>query len=147
MICRKRLAIMVRGQQNIIAIQVGKRNIGSESLLGMDQHEFGFSFRFDQMQNLAEWHSFPLVIKTAPAGYTVKIACVLDARQLVEFLPRKPRRLLYQSPDAEIPFRWIKSRDRAVVQHRPFQRKRLSRRQTPFPQHLLLFVFALITAE
>jgi hypothetical protein len=67
----------------------------------------------------------------AQEGYTL--------RQPAKCLPYQPQRRFHHPIDPEIPFRRVESRHAPGMQHRPFNRKRLARRQPPFRSRLLLF--------
>src|SRR5947209_2384514 len=147
MIRRQRPAIMVRGQQDVVTIEISQRDIGRESLLGMYQNIFGFRFGHYQLQKFPERDTFPLVVKAAPAGDAMEITGVFGARQLVEFVPGKLQWVLDQAPHPEVPLSGVEARNRAVMQHRPFQRERLAGWKAAFAEHLLLFLFAFVVTE
>ncbi len=125
MIRRERLAIMMRGKQHVVTIQIGQRNVGREALFGMHQDKLRFRLQLDQLQHFLECHALPVIVKAAPARDAMKVAVRLDLGQTVEFVPGQPDRLLHQTANAEIPPRRIKARHRAVMQHRPLQGQRL----------------------
>src|SRR5262249_9637623 len=113
----------------------------------MYQYILGLRFRLSASQDFAHGNAGPAVVEAAPTRDAVKVACGLDARELIEFFPVQAERMLDKSGDAKIPMRRIESWNRPVMQDRPLQRKRLPRRQTSFATHLLLFAFALVARE
>src|SRR5882724_8271180 len=97
----------------------------------MHQQILRFRLEYYQLKNFLKRDALPAIVKTAPAGDAMEIAVRFDFGQFVEFFPFEPNRLFYQPPNMEIPSLWIKARNRAIVQHRPLQRKRLAGRQAP----------------
>src|SRR5260370_28265538 len=71
----------MRGEKDIVAIQVGQGNVGSEALLGVDQHVSGFGLGLSQLQYFLEGNPLPVVFQAAPAGNAVECAlCSRDAQ-------------------------------------------------------------------
>src|SRR5262249_44141289 len=101
----------------------------------------------DQLQHFLKRNALPVIIKAAPARDAVEVTVGLGRGQAVELLPGQPHRLLHQPSDTEVPACRVKTRHRAIVQHRPLQRERLPRRQAAVALHLLLFGFALVAGK
>src|SRR5947209_6742303 len=87
MIRRKRLAIMMSRQQDVVTIEIGKRNVGGKTLLCVDQDMTGLRLGLDQLDDFLEGDALPVIVKAAPAGDAMKVAGVFDAGQLVELVP------------------------------------------------------------
>src|SRR5579859_7478957 len=144
---RKRLAIMMRGQQNIVAVQINERDIGREPLSGVNEHMAGFRCGFYQFQNFAKRYPLPLIVKTAPARNAMKITHALNARQVAEFFPCPAGGRFNRAPNPEFPFRRLEFGNRAVMQHRPLQSERLPWRK-PFGRlHLPLFFLSFVSRK
>src|SRR6516165_547867 len=134
-------------QQHVVTIKISKRDIGGVALLGVCEQVLRRLLRNCQFHDLPEGNSLPLIIEAAPARHTMEVACNRDPRKAAEVFPRKLDRILYQTKDTKIPTRRFETRNRSLVQNRPFQGERLPGRQTSFLPHLLLFFFALIAGE
>ena len=74
------MPVMMRGQQHIVTIQVGQRNIRRVALLRMDQDELCFRLSLRQLQHFLELHAIPMIIKSAPSRDAVEIAVTVKAR-------------------------------------------------------------------
>src|SRR5207237_4804993 len=123
---RERLAIMMCRQKDLVAIQIRQGNIGSKALLRMHQHVHNSGLQLHSTQHFAESHAFPFVIETAPTGHTVKIAGSSDLREPAEFVPRNTERVYHGAIDPKIPIPGITNRNRAIMQNRTLQNKRLA---------------------
>ena len=78
MIRRERLAVVMSGEQHLLAIEIRQRDVGRESLLGVHQHmSCTGSFSLHTPQDLAKGHAVPPVVEPAPARDAMKIAGVL----------------------------------------------------------------------
>jgi len=126
---RQRFAVMMRGEQDAIAIEIGQRHVGRVALFGMDENSRGPSVGHRSFQNLFHGHAGPTVIEATPTRHTVKVAVVCGAGQFSEFPPVKLQRILYETVDPEIPPLRIESRYRPVMKNRPFECQGLARRQ------------------
>ncbi len=71
---RKRLTVMMSGQQDIVTIQISKRDISGEALLSVYQNMRRFSLRIDSTKHFPKRHALPLIVKAAPTRDAVKIA-------------------------------------------------------------------------
>lgn len=147
MVCGQRLSIVVSREQDIIPIQVCQRNICRIPLFGMNEHMARLRFQTDEFKHLAKSDPFPGIVKSAPARDAMEITYRFDLWKQVELLPGEADRNFNRSPDTEIPGTWIKTRDRTIVQDRPFQCERLPRRQAPGIAHIALSLFALVAGE
>src|SRR3954453_11981645 len=77
----------------------------------------------------------------------MKIARDGHPRPSVEFFPADFDGVLDQATDLELPSCRIEARDRAVVQHRPLQGERLTRRQASRFLYLVFALLALVPLE
>ncbi len=80
MVRREWLAIMMRGQKNIIAVQISQGNVCRKTLLRVYQNMSGLSFWLDPSDEFTESDALPSVVKTAPARDTVKVTRVAGLR-------------------------------------------------------------------
>src|ERR1700704_7083738 len=115
MVRRKRLAIMVRGEENIIAVKISQRNVCRESLLGVNQNMLRFRLEIDEFEHFLKRDALPIIVKAAPARNTMKVAVGLYTWHFAEFIPRQPHRLFHQAANAEVPARWVEAGDGAVM--------------------------------
>ncbi len=136
MVRTERLAVMMRRYQHYFPIQIHKRHVGGISLLRMHQNITCFGSRLDKLQDLPHRHSTPSIVESTPARYTMKITGPLHSRKLRELCPSPTNRIRNQPVRAKIPRSRIKSGHRPVMQHRPFQRQGLPRRQPSLRLHL-----------
>ena len=147
MVGRERFAVVMGGEEHIVAIEVGERHVRGVALLGVHEHVIGFRPELHQLQNVTEENARPRVVKAAPARDAVEVAADLRFRQAVEFLPAQPQRFLDQPAQVEIPLRGIEARHRSVMQHGPFQGERLPRRQASRLPHFAFALLALVAFE
>src|SRR5882672_3315379 len=141
------LSVVVSGEQNFRAVEIGQRHIGGESLFGVDQHICRFRLGTNASQQFLEGHAVPAVVEAAPSSYTMEIAGSLDFGQSVELFPTQPERRINQSGYAKVPGLRVKPRHRTIVQHRPLERERLAGRQKALALLQLLEFFTIAALE
>src|SRR5262245_41695354 len=81
------LPVMVGGQKHVVAIQVGERYVGGESLLGVSEHVRGLGLGLHSFQDLTKAHALPVSDKADPASDAVKRAMGTHRGQTIELLP------------------------------------------------------------
>src|SRR3954465_2676839 len=107
MVGRERPAVMMRGEQHVLAIEVGERDVGGESLLRVDEHVGGSWIGLHALHHFAEGDASPAIVEAAPARDAVEVTRDVEARESVEFFPREAERAADYSPDLEVPTRGI----------------------------------------
>ena len=73
MVCRERLAVMVRGKEHIVAVKIDQRNVGGETLFGMDQYILRVRLEFYQLKNFLKCDALPVIVKAASARDAMEI--------------------------------------------------------------------------
>ena len=79
-ICAQGLAVVMCGEQDFLAVEVGQGDVGREPLFGVDQDVGCFRLGMNSRQQLAEGYAVPVIVEAAPSRYTVKIAGARGAR-------------------------------------------------------------------
>lgn len=129
---RERGSIVDVGKKNVIKFELRERQVGRESLLGVDRHEPALGTRPARLQHRAKRDAFPEIVVTTPARDAMDVAVHLGARQLPELFPVPALDALHESVHPEIPTGQVHLRHRAVMQHGPLLRQDLSRGKPGF---------------
>lgn len=138
----KRLAVMVEGKEYVGVQQIFERHVGGVAFLGKDEREVSLRLWVDEFHDVGEEDAFPAIIEAAPARDAMKIGSDFVLRKSAKLVPGEPFRFFDVAGNFEVPFRRVEVRDAAVMKHRPFQRERLSRRQTAFGLGFVFQFFA-----
>ena len=147
MIGRKRLAVMARGKQDIVAVEVWERDVGSESLLGVNEDESSAKLQLHATENLAKSHALPSIVEATPAGDAMKIARDPHPWQRLKLAPGEAQLRFDGTVDPEVPSFGIEARNGTVVQDWPLQGERLTWRKAAFRFHKGFAFFALLAFE
>src|SRR6185312_10038374 len=89
----ERLAVVMRGQQNVIAMEICERNVGGITLLCVYEYVRCVCLRSSAGENFAHSYSLPGIVEAAPARYAMEIAGGVNSGELIELSPRKPQRV------------------------------------------------------
>ena len=135
-------AIVLGGEQDLRAEQVGKGDVGGVALVGKDQDVSGSGPGFGAIEDIGEADTFPMVVEAAPAGDTMKIACGFALRKGAKFFPGQAQGSFDEAGDFEVPSGRIENRNAAVVKNRPFDGERLAGGKAAFGLGALFFFAA-----
>ncbi len=129
MVGGERRAVVMRGEEDVVAIEVGQRHVGRESRLGVDDDELRGRLRLHAAEHFAQGNAGEDVVELRPARDAVDVAAHVDARQRHHLAHRPLRRCVDEAEGAEGPLREVDVGDRAVVQDRPALRLHLAGRE------------------
>src|SRR5262249_28317243 len=124
------LAVVLPGEQAIVAEKVSKRQVRREAMLAVDHDEFRGRKHRDLAQHVARADAFPEIVELAPARDAVHVGAHRNMRQGAELVVAAFPWLFDEAEDVKRPARGIEARRAAVVQDGPFTRQRLARRDT-----------------
>src|SRR3990172_4503067 len=106
------------GEQVLLASEVGKRQIGRETMLGTDQHVRRRWLRTSQVEHGADGHTLPLGVELAPLRDAVDVGDDPLRLQGPEFVKGPALRMFDETADREVPSRGVDRRDHPGVEHR-----------------------------
>src|SRR6267378_2656269 len=116
----QRFARPVQRNEILRPLEVGKRQIGRESLLGDDKAVLRFLLHGCTLEQVLDRHSLERVIESAPRGDAMDVALHRRTRESQKLVPGQRERALHHAGDAKRPFRRVHGGHVAVMEDRPF---------------------------
>src|SRR6267154_4176952 len=116
----QRFARPVQRNESLRPLEVGKRQIGRESLLGDDKAVLRFLLHACPLEQVLHRHTLERVIESAPRGDAMDVALYGLTRESQKLVPGERERALHHAGDSKRPFRRVHVGHVAVVQDRPF---------------------------
>jgi len=94
---------MLVGEQDVFRSEICQREIRRVVAIALYDGVPRLRLKVDVLHQFVEGDSFPLVVQSAPAGYTVDIRCQPHLRESHELIPREGDRLLHMAHHIETP--------------------------------------------
>ena len=117
MLARNGLSVEASGHQRIVIHGGFQRGVGRVAVVARIIQMRRGRLRLHQFGQCKEGHSAPVAVIFAPCGDAVKIADVLELRQLVKILPRERDGIFHQAGNLQPPLGRRNLRLDAEVEH------------------------------